>query len=136
MRTPGRRYVGARLLGLWCVLLLGVGTPALALDPLRRISQYNHEAWRSENGLPQNTARALAQTSEGYLWVGTYEGLARFDGARFTVYDRRVVPEMRAHIVSSLVEDVSRVLWVGTSQGVLQYKEGQLRRWAEQGDLA
>jgi ligand-binding sensor domain-containing protein/CheY-like chemotaxis protein len=136
MRALGRRQGWAGWVGLWCVALLGAGTPARALEPLRRISQYNHEAWRSENGLPQNTARALAQTAEGYLWVGTYEGLARFDGARFTVYDRRVVPEVRTHTVSALVEDVSRVLWVGTPQGVLHYKEGQLSRWAEQGELA
>ena len=136
MRTPRGRQGGAGLVGLCCVVVLALGLPALALEPQRRVSQYNHEIWRSEHGLPQNTAHTLLQTADGYLWVGTFEGLARFDGARFTVYDRRSVPELRTHVIYSLAEDASGVLWVGTSQGVLRYEGGQLRGWSEEGDLA
>ncbi len=116
--------------------MLGVGTPARSLEPDRRLSQYNHESWRSENGLPQNSVLASEQTSDGYLWFGTYEGLARFDGVRFTVFDRRTSPEMGEQEIRALVEDASGLLWVGTRQGILLYESGQLRRPAEAGDLA
>src|SRR5205823_4669906 len=89
------RWSARGLLGLWFVAVLGLGTPGVALEPHRRISQYNHESWRSENGLPQNSVLASAQTPDGYLWLGTYEGLARFDGTRFAVFDRRTSPELR-----------------------------------------
>jgi signal transduction histidine kinase/ligand-binding sensor domain-containing protein/CheY-like chemotaxis protein len=116
--------------------MLGVGTPALTLEPNRRPSQYNHETYRSEHGLPQNSVLASAQTSDGYLWFGTYEGLARFDGVRFTVFDRRTSPELGEQEIRALVEDASGLLWVGTSQGILVYESGQLRRPAEARELA
>ncbi|HVG59342.1 MAG TPA: two-component regulator propeller domain-containing protein [Hyalangium sp.] len=116
--------------------MLGLGTPALTLEPSRRLSQYNHEAYRSEHGLPQNSVLSSAQTADGYLWFGTYEGLARFDGVRFTVFDRRTSPELREQDILSLVEDASGLLWAGTSQGILVYESGQLRRPAEGRALA
>jgi ligand-binding sensor domain-containing protein/nitrogen-specific signal transduction histidine kinase/CheY-like chemotaxis protein len=113
----------------------GAGTPARALEPGRRVSQYNHQAWRSEDGLPQISIISLEQTSEGYLWFGTLEGLARFDGVRMTVFDRKNSPELRGQVISALVEDASGVLWVGTSQGLLRYEQGQLRRVPEAEEL-
>jgi ligand-binding sensor domain-containing protein/signal transduction histidine kinase/CheY-like chemotaxis protein len=136
MGARRRWHRGPGLLGLWWAAVLGVATPGLALEPHRLTSQYNHESWRSENGLPQNSGLSLAQTADGYLWVGTHEGLARFDGARFTVLDRRSVPELRSNSIEALKEDASGTLWVGTSRGVLRYEGGQLRRLAEDGDLA
>ena len=56
--------------------------------------EYSQRIWRIDDGLPQNRVRALAQTADGYLWVGTSEGLARFDGARFTVFDRSNTPQL------------------------------------------
>ena len=57
----------------------------LVLDPDKALTQYVQHVWNSDDGLPQNTVRALTQTQDGYLWLGTEEGLARFDGIRFTV---------------------------------------------------
>jgi ligand-binding sensor domain-containing protein/signal transduction histidine kinase/CheY-like chemotaxis protein len=116
--------------------MLGVGTPALTLEPNRRLSQYNQEVYRSEHGLPQNSVLASAQTSDGYLWFGTYEGLARFDGVRFTVFDRRTSPELGEQEIRALVEDASGLLWVGTLRGLLVYESGQLRRPPEARELA
>ncbi|HYH97362.1 two-component regulator propeller domain-containing protein [Hyalangium sp.] len=113
----------------------GVGTAAVALEPDRRISQYNHQAWRSENGLPQISVIAIAQTPDGYLWFGTHEGLVRFDGTRLTVFDRKGSPAMHSQLIQALVVDASGVLWVGTDQGILRYEQGQLRGVPEAGTL-
>ena len=63
--------------------------PALALDPRREIADYPLDFWQESSGLPQNAVNVLLQTRDGYIWVGTKGGLARFDGVRFTVYDRQ-----------------------------------------------
>ncbi|KFE63060.1 hypothetical protein DB31_3119 [Hyalangium minutum] len=110
------------------LVVWGAATAAWALEADRRISQYNHQAWRSESGLPQLSGLACAETPDGYLWFGTFEGLARFDGARFSVFDRKNTPKMQAVSISSLVTDGSGVLWVGTGLGLLRYEKGQLRQ--------
>ncbi len=78
-----------------------------------------------EQGLPQNKVTAVVQTRDGYLWVGTYNGLARFDGVRFTVFDENNTPELRSSRMTSLFEAGDGTLWVGTESGdVSQYKDG------------
>ena len=52
-----------------------------ALDPSKALTEFSHDVWQIEDGLPQSTVRAIVQTRDGYLWFGTEEGLARFDGA-------------------------------------------------------
>jgi len=100
----------------------------MALDPVRRVSQFSQESWRSDDGLPQNSLLSMAQTRDGYLWLGTWEGLVRFDGARFLVFDRRNTPELRNHTVRALAEDVSGTLWVGTENGLVAYRDGRFKR--------
>ena len=71
---------------------------------------------------------AVVQTHDGYLWVGTYSGLARFDGVRFTVFDENNTPEMRSSRVTSLFEAPDGTLWIGDESGHLtQYKNGQFK---------
>src|SRR5712692_9004416 len=66
-----------------CVLFLAFATrPAYALDPITHISQYGHTAWRVRDGSLGGNTRAIAQTADGYLWMGTETGLLRFDGVR------------------------------------------------------
>src|SRR4029077_13996405 len=71
-----------RALALLSLCLLASGA-ALALDPNRAITQYDLDSWRKKDGLPQRSVPAIARTRDGYLWVGTEEGLLRFDGAKF-----------------------------------------------------
>src|SRR5664279_5161584 len=61
---------------------------ARALDPTKAITQYVQDVWTTRDGLPQNSVYSIAQTRDGYIWLATQEGLARFDGVRFTVFDR------------------------------------------------
>jgi signal transduction histidine kinase/ligand-binding sensor domain-containing protein/CheY-like chemotaxis protein len=101
---------------------------ARALDPARALSQYGHDAWEIEHGLPQNTVYAIAQTRDRYLWFGTAEGLVRFDGVAFTVVDRRHRPEMTNNVVGALAADRDGALWVGTDGGLLRLEGDHLER--------
>ena len=86
----------------WFVLLAGLLAtgPLAALDPDKAFHHYVRNTWSIEEGLPQISALAIAQDRQGYLWVGTQAGLARFDGARFTVYTPENSPGQigRAHV--------------------------------------
>lgn len=86
---------------------------------------YFTRTWQMEQGLPQNKVTAVVQTRDGYLWLGTYNGLARFDGVHFTVFDDTITPELRSSRITSLFEAADGALWIGTESGnVSQYKEG------------
>jgi PAS domain S-box-containing protein len=89
------------------------------LDPSKFITQYVHEVWTTENGLPQNSVLAAAQTPDGYLWFGTESGLARFDGVRFITFDRRNTPSLKSDEVNVLLVDRRGDLWIGTHGGGL-----------------
>ncbi|WP_241757879.1 two-component regulator propeller domain-containing protein [Myxococcus landrumensis] len=130
MRISGHRprAVWRGLLGVVLLAGLVLARPGFALDPQRRVSQYSQDSWRSDDGLPQNSLLALAQTRDGYVWLGTWEGLVRFDGARFVVFDKRNTPELRSHAIKALAEDASGVLWVGTDQGLVAYVDGRFQR--------
>src|SRR5580658_5093412 len=71
------------------ILLASGGVwPMFGLNPNKALTQYSNTIWTERQGLPQDTVRAIAQTSDGYLWLGTDEGLARFDGFEFKVFSR------------------------------------------------
>jgi ligand-binding sensor domain-containing protein/signal transduction histidine kinase len=87
--------------------------------------QYRFDAWTADNGLPQNVIRDVCQTRDGYLWVATLNGLARFDGVRFTVFDRINSPGIESNRFTSLFQDIDGDLWLGTeSSGVTHYHRG------------
>lgn len=73
--------------------------------------------WTTEQGLPQNTVTSIVQTSDGYIWLGTFGGLARFDGIRFTTFDATTTPNFRTNRVLSLHANPRGGLWVGTDTG-------------------
>ena len=100
-----RRSGCVHLLNLVLSLLLCNCGTAHALDSPRDLSQFTHEVWLTENGLPQNTVHAIAQTRDGYIWIGTEEGLARFDGVKFTVFDKQNTPEIKSNYIRSLLAD-------------------------------
>ncbi len=122
---------GVRLLreGIAAGIALGalvlVSCPALALDPAKLLSQYTHQAWRADEGLPQSYVKAIAQTKDGYLWLGTEGGLARFDGVRFTVFDERTVPALRGNDVLALCATADGSLWIGLrGGGAVRFRSG------------
>jgi ligand-binding sensor domain-containing protein/two-component sensor histidine kinase len=99
--------------------------PAYALAPSRSITQYRLDVWTRDHGLPQNSIQAITQTSDGYLWVGTQQGLARFDGVRFTVFNRRNTEVLKDDYVSTLLSDREGILWIGTERGLYSYRDGR-----------
>ena len=90
----------ALLLPLACAAMALAARPARALDPRLAVTQYRQDVW--QEGLPQFSIHAIAQTPDGYLWLATQAGLARFNGARFTVFDTRNTPELRSNVVWGL----------------------------------
>lgn len=116
---------GVYLLNLVFSLLLSSGATVYALDSPRELSQFGHEVWLTENGLPQNTVHAIAQTQDGYIWIGTEEGLARFDGVKFSIFDKQNTPEIKSNYIRSLLADRQGALWIGTAQGLVRMLNGK-----------
>jgi ligand-binding sensor domain-containing protein len=115
--------------GTFLVLLgtLYPGTIA-ALDPHKALTQYSASSWTQQQGLPQDAVGAIAQTTDGYLWVGTDEGLARFDGYEFVSFNReRGAPASNA--ISALAAGKDGSLWIGSRSGLTHYKEGRFRTY-------
>jgi ligand-binding sensor domain-containing protein/signal transduction histidine kinase len=84
------------------------------------------QTWQVEDGLPQNSVTALAQTQSGYLWVGTQDGLARFDGMRFEVFDSHNTPAIHNRRIVQVFEDRRGALWIGTEgAGLVRLEQGQ-----------
>lgn len=94
---------------------------ARALDPAKAITQYMQTSWTSESGLPENSVQAIAQTTDGYLWFGTQEGLSRFDGVRYVTYTRHSAPGLASSNIEALAASRDGSLWVGTDSGVTHY---------------
>jgi signal transduction histidine kinase/streptogramin lyase len=112
------------------VLLVGllVAGSAWALEPNKALNQFPLRNWQTDQGLPQNTTQALAQTLDGYLWVGTYEGLARFDGVRFKVFDSVNTPELPDRSITALAVDRDGTLWISTNGGLAGLRDGDFGR--------
>ena len=99
-------------------------------------NEYSHRTWRMEDGLPQNRIGAIGQTPDGYLWIGTTEGLARFDGARFTVFDGSNTPALHDDSIIALRLGADGSLWIGTEGGgLVRMFQGVFRSFGAQQGL-
>lgn len=88
-----------------------------------------------ENGLPQNMVQALAQTADGYLWLGTEVGLVRFDGSGFAVFDASTRPALPGNDVQCLLATRDGALWVGTGSGLARVKNGAVQTFTTEDGL-
>ncbi len=95
----------------------GASAPTLGATQDATHGRFVVDGWTTEDGLPQNSVSALAQSRSGYLWVGTNGGLVRFDGVRFTTFNRTTTPALPSDRVLALLEDRRSALWVGTQGG-------------------
>ena len=131
----GCRFQRAVLAWLAWAGLMGVALPAGAFPAGEPELPYRVTRWTVEDGLPQSSIKALAQTGDGYLWVGTLRGLARFDGVKFKVFDHSNTPEMTHDSINDLAVDAKDGgLWIGTGGGLLHYRDHEFKRYGrEQG---
>lgn len=113
-----KNFVG--LLGaLLLIVSVRAGTPDL---------RFLQTQWTTETGLPQNSVTSIAQTDNGYLWLGTFGGLVRFDGVRFKVFTPANTPELVNNRIISLATDHDKNLWVGTERGeIIVYRDGKFK---------
>ena len=96
----------------------------MALDPRKAITQYIQTAWNTNAGLPQSSVHSIAQTKDGYLWLATEQGLARFDGVRFTAFNHRNSKSFPSDYVTALLASRDGSLWIGTDSGLTHLQSG------------
>ncbi|HYG24142.1 MAG TPA: two-component regulator propeller domain-containing protein [Verrucomicrobiae bacterium] len=114
---------------------LEVVEPDAGADSIAGHSPVTVRVWQREQGLPQNSVRALAQTREGYLWVAGEEGVSRFDGTRFVTYSTQ--DGLPAQPVQVLLADASGQLWAGTAGGGLAaWRDGRFTNYTTAQGLA
>lgn len=117
-------------------------SPATVFEPSIVASERNApwlpiEVWRQSQGLPQNSVKAILQTRDGYMWIGTKGGLARFDGVRFAVFDDRDQSQIRENEIWALEEGDDSSLWIGTyGGGVSRLKDGRFTIYSQKDGLS
>jgi signal transduction histidine kinase/ligand-binding sensor domain-containing protein/DNA-binding response OmpR family regulator len=114
--------------GVWsilCSLFIHISYCSVySLDPTKPITQYNLDVWKAKDGLPNVNLRSLIQTRDGYIWVGTTNGLCRFDGVKFTLFTKEK-DNLASNAIWTLEEGLDGSLWVGTKDGLSRYKDGK-----------
>jgi signal transduction histidine kinase/ligand-binding sensor domain-containing protein len=124
--------LGTPRLLLFCfVLFFFTISPVGALDTSKQISQYGHTAWRIEDGVFAGTPNVMAQTTDGYLWIGTQAGLMRFDGVRFISWRPPEGSELPSSRINSLLGGRDGSLWIGTSMGLARWRNGNLINYSD-----
>jgi ligand-binding sensor domain-containing protein/signal transduction histidine kinase len=106
-----------------CIAFLS-GPPVRALDPTEKPANYIVTRWDTEDGLPHNSIRHLYQSRDGFLWIGTTQGLARFDGLKFTSFTHGNTPGLPHTQITSITETPDGILWIATAGGLAQYRDG------------
>jgi ligand-binding sensor domain-containing protein len=105
-----------RLIPIICALLCATAEAA---------AQYRIDVWNTESGLPQNSVYSILQTRDGYLWLTTLDGLVRYDGAHFRVFNRNNTKGIRNNRFTQLVEDADGILWATTEDNeLIRYRDG------------
>jgi signal transduction histidine kinase/ligand-binding sensor domain-containing protein len=121
------------------ILLAGVlllsSPDAWALDPALDVSQYAHTAWKIRDGFFKGVITSMAQTTDGYLWLGTEFGLLRFDGVRATAWQPPGAERLPDTYVRSLVVTRDGTLWIGTLKGLASWRNDKLTVYPKFADM-
>jgi signal transduction histidine kinase/ligand-binding sensor domain-containing protein len=113
-----------------------LASEAVALDPQKSIGQYVHRSWDIDEGLPGSSVAGLVQTADGYLWFGTRDGLVRFDGARFTVFNRLNTPAFKSNVINGVYKGGDDTIWITTDNGLVRHSKGEFRGFSTEDGLA
>lgn len=118
----------------FCLLVLWVFVGAAGFS---RETDLVTDVWQTEAGLPHNAVTAVVQTQDGYLWVGTSNGLARFDGVRFSTFRAVDHPGLVSNRILCLYEDREGILWIGTADGgLVRYEKGRFTSFSTREGLS
>ncbi len=110
---------------IWLVFLCDA-VSAWAVNPNVRISQYGHTAWRIQDGFFDGAPYSIAQTADGYLWIGGANGLLRFDGVRFVPWSPPLGKQLPSPVVAALLAARDGSLWIGTLSGLSHWTNQDL----------
>src|SRR5262245_52015073 len=114
----------AGLLLAWCSCVF-------ALNPQLEVSQYAHASWKIRDGFTKGIIRGIAQTPDGYLWLGTEFGLVRFDGVQTVAWQPPPNQHLPDNFIWSLLAARDGTLWIGTAKGLASWKDGKLSQYPE-----
>jgi PAS domain S-box-containing protein len=124
------------LIALALVGSAGYSRPRTALDATEALRIYDHGVWQVEDGLPQDSIQAITQTSDGYVWIGTELGLARFDGVQFAIFDRKNTTQLPSSYIKTLLPGRDGSLWIGTQEGLARLKDGKFTTYTTREGLS
>jgi ligand-binding sensor domain-containing protein/signal transduction histidine kinase len=120
--TNARVWLGRLAAACTVMSCVGIG----CAQDLRYLSQ---QAWSTEEGLPQSSVHAVLQTRDGYLWIATEGGVARFDGVSFKVFAHADEDAFASDDICCLAQDAGDGLWIGTADGLVRMERGEFRRF-------
>lgn len=111
------------------LLIIVLSLPLVPQKKINKaISQYVHQYWMTEDGLPLNSITSITQTKDGYIWLGSKGGVIRFDGVNFTLFNTHNTPALRVNEIWTLHTDKNGDLLIGTSGGgLVLYKNGEFK---------
>ena len=133
-RSPLALIGSFKLALLLAATLFGLHSAAFALNPSLEVSQYAHTSWTVREGYSLGAVFAMAQTPDGYLWLGAQFGLFRFDGVRFIPWQPPAGQQLPDKPYSLLVTR-DGTLWIGTFTGLVSWNGAELTRYPEVGEL-
>src|SRR5512138_192656 len=109
--------------------VLGCSGEVKELDPSQVSREFDRRSWRHEHGLPDNRVWGITQTSDGYLWIATRKGIARFDGRQFFTFDHTTTPELANDQCLALAADPEDTLWIATPEALIRKIGNRFRRF-------
>ncbi len=128
-RSAGPHIIAS---GIVLTCLLWACCPSVfALNPELDVSQYSHTSWKIRDGFAKGEITSIAQTPDGYLWLGTEFGLLRFDGINAIPWNPPEDQPLSSHEIFSLLGGRDGTLWIGTSKGLFSWKDGKLTKYPE-----
>jgi ligand-binding sensor domain-containing protein/signal transduction histidine kinase len=112
-------------------LLLACCSSAFGLNPALDVNQYAHTSWQTRDGFPKGQITSIAQTPDGYLWLGTEFGLIRFDGIKHVAWRPPADQQLPSNFIFSLLVARDGTLWIGTEKGLASWKDGKLTQYTQ-----